>query len=345
MKKNKLLWFFIALILSVLTIITVFKNSGLSFVEFTQNIKESSAPWLIAAICCTILYIILEGEALVQILKGLGLPAHHHRGFLYSAADIYFSSITPSASGGQPASVDFMMKDGLPGPAVTVSLIVNVTMYTLSIITLGLFTLIVRPGYFDDFSIPGEIAIIFGIVIMVLLVAGFLILLKNQKILMRFGKVVISILQKLHLRREAVKLENKLESLIANYNECVDLIAGKKAMLIKVYLLNLFQRAAQIMVTVCSYFALHGDIDNGLNIFAIQTYVVLGSNFIPVPGAIGISEYLMFFGYQLFMDEASTYNVAILSRGISFYTCIIISIITVILGYIQIKLKARLKSK
>ena len=99
------------------------------------------------------------------------------------------------------------------------------------------------------------------------------------------------------------------------------------------------QRAAQILVTVFCFFALHGSIKDGLLVFAIQTYVVMGSNFIPVPGAVGISEFLMYFGYTMLLNEEAAYSLAILSRGISFYTCGIISIITVIIGYILIRLK------
>jgi uncharacterized membrane protein YbhN (UPF0104 family) len=79
---------------------------------------------------------------------------------------------------------------------------------------------------------------------------------------------------------------------------------------------------------------MHGNLADGLKVFAIQIYVVLGSNFIPVPGAVGISEFIMFFGYMMLMSEEAAGSLAILSRGITFYTCSIISIFTVILGYI-----------
>ena len=110
----------------------------------------------------------------------------------------------------------------------------------------------------------------------------------------------------------------------------------QKEALIKTYLLNLLQRASQILVTVFCYYAMHGKLSDGLRVFATQTYVVMGSNFIPVPGAIGISEFLMFFGYNMLLDEEASYTLALLGRGISYYTCSIISIFTVLAGYIMI---------
>ena len=90
---------------------------------------------------------------------------------------------------------------------------------------------------------------------------------------------------------------------------------------------------------------MHGNLADGLKIFIIQTYVVMGSNFIPVPGAVGISEFLMYFAYTMLLSDEAAYSLAILGRGISFYTCSIISIITVILGYIMIRLKKNKEEK
>lgn len=334
--KKKVLWALFTLCLSILTIFALFHNSGLSLTELWQNIKNSSALWLVPAALCMLGFIFFEGRSLVLILRTLGYPAKKRQGFLYAAADIYFSSITPSATGGQPASAYFMYKDGVTAIEVTVSLILNLTMYTLALVTLGLFSIIFFPGIFLEFNTASKIMILIGILVMILLTTFFIILLKHQKFIMKFGNLVISLLHKLHFNNLAEKFKSKLDTAIENYNECVVTLSGKKKLLVKTYLLNLLQRASQILVTVFCFFALHGNLSDGLKVFAVQTYVVLGSNFIPVPGAVGISEFIMFFGYMMFFSEEAACSLAILSRGISFYTCSIISIFTVILGYIII---------
>ncbi len=339
--KKKVLWALLTLVLSILTIYALFYNSGLSLTELSQDIKEASPQWLIPAALCMLGFIFFEGRSLVLILRTLGYPARKRRGFLYASADIYFSSITPSATGGQPASAYFMHKDGISGVAVTVSLILNLTMYNLAIMTLGILSLIFFPGIFMEFELPCKILILIGIVMMALLTVFFIILLKRQSLILKIGNAIISIIQRLHCKTAAEKVKNRLDTIIENYNECVVTLAGKKKLLVKTYLLNLMQRASQILVTVFCYYAMHGNISDGLRIFAIQTYVIMGSNFIPVPGAVGISEFIMFFGYTMLMNEEAAYSLAILSRGISFYTCSIISIFTVILGYIMIRYKKR----
>ena len=341
--KKKILWAAFTLCLSVFTVFALFYNSGLSFSELLQSIKEASPLWLIPACLCMFGFIFFEGRSLVLILRTLGYPAKKRRGFLYASADIYFSSITPSATGGQPASAYFMHKDGVSAVEVTVSLILNITMYTISLVTLGLISIIFFPRTFMHFNLTGKITICIGIFVMILLTAFLILLLKKQSILNKIGNIIISILRKFHFKNASEKFKNKLSKAIEDYNECVITLAGKKKLLIKTYLLNLLQRASQILVTVFCYYAMHENIGNGLQIFAIQTFVVVGSNFIPIPGAIGISEYLMFFGYSMIMGDEASYTLAILSRGISFYTCSIISIFTVISGYILIRIKQKKK--
>ena len=81
---------------------------------------------------------------------------------VYSSSDIYFSAITPSATGGQPASAYFMMKDKVPGAVTTIILLVNLTLYTVSIIVIGVLCFILRPTMVVHFSIVSKIMIFIG---------------------------------------------------------------------------------------------------------------------------------------------------------------------------------------
>ena len=53
----------------------------------------------------------------------------------------------------------------------------------------------------------------------------------------------------------------------------------------------------------------------------MQTFAVLGSNAVPVPGAVGVADYILLSGFgQIVRDPVS---VELLSRGISFYSTIL----------------------
>jgi uncharacterized protein (TIRG00374 family) len=335
--KKELFWTIVTLILSIVTMYICFFKSSLSFPEFVDAVKHANVLWLIPAVICMFSFIWFEGHSLTAITRSMGYPVQHRKGFIYASADIYFSSITPSATGGQPASAYFMYIDGLPAEVVTAALILNLTMYTLAIITLGLLSVIFFPSIFFQFPLSCKVMILFGIFSMVLLTLAFIILLKKKIVLLKISSVIFYILRKLHFRALSAKLEARFNAGMEKYHIVVDQISGKTGLLSKIYFLNLLQRTSQILIPVFVYFALHGDYSNWLLIFIIQCYVVVGSNFLPMPGAVGISEFIMFFGYSMLMGSDFAIELAVASRGISFYTCSIVSLVTVIWGYIFIR--------
>ena len=108
-------------------------------------------------------------------------------------------------------------------------------------------------------------------------------------------------------------------------------------MLWRVYLLNVLQRMSQIIVTLFSFGAMHGDLHKLPHLLATQIYVVLGSNCVPIPGGMGVTDYLMLKGYCRLMPRDEAFRLEILSRGLSFYICILVSLVTVIAGYIVLR--------
>lgn len=343
--KNKIICFFVTLLLAIVTIYAVFKGSGISFDELMQSIRDASGVGIALAAVCMLGFIYFEGEAVRVIVNHMGYPARRSHGFVYSAADVYFSAITPSASGGQPASAFFMMKDGIPGTAVMAALLLNLVMYTLAVVTLGLLNFVCAPRLFLQFSIVGRVLIISGMLALSGLAILFYMLLKKREIVRKLMKGMASFLRRIHCKRLAQKLEKKINKALEEYGQCVSLIFNNKAMLIKVYVLNFLQRLSQILVTIVAFAALHGNIRTLPRLFATQIYVVLGSNCVPIPGGVGVTDYLMLNGYKQLMEKTAAYQLEILSRGLSFYVCIFVSMVTVVIGYLVQRKNTREKMK
>jgi uncharacterized membrane protein YbhN (UPF0104 family) len=108
------------------------------------------------------------------------------------------------------------------------------------------------------------------------------------------------------------------------------------------FLFNFLQRIAQLAVSVFVYIATTGcSFLQATDVFFIQGYTVLGSSCIPVPGAIGVSDYLMLDGFSTIMSEAQAVNLELLSRSLSFYLCVFICGISVLIRYFTIKKRGK----
>ena len=150
----------------------------------------------------------------------------------------------------------------------------------------------------------------------------------------------------IHCGRLADKLEKKLEVSIEKYSSLVDVIFDGKRMLWKVYILNLLQRLSHdYRNTFFAFAALHGDLRKLPQLLATQIYVVMGSNCVPIPGGMGVTDYLMLKGYQQLMSREAAFQLEMLSRGLSFYVCIFVSLTAVLIGYVTIKRKKKLENE
>ena len=329
-KKGR--WAIVSIVIAALSIWAVTSQwKGFSLGHFIDYVSRAKPGWLACAIVAMLGFVFFEGCALHAACHALHYDPKQSRCFSYAAADIYFSAITPSASGGQPACAYLMMKDGIPGIVSTAVLLLTLAMYAMSILVIGIVSFLVRPSVLMAFGVPSRILIGVGFAIQIGLAALFILLIKSENLLESLCRGTIGLLAKLHLLRRKEERLEKLERTMAEYRDCVALLSGHRPMLIKSFLFNLLQRASQIAVTMLVYLAMGGRMRRAIDIFAMQSYVVLGSNCVPIPGAMGVADYLMLDGFNAFLAQDQVAGMELLSRTISFYSCVLLCGITVLI--------------
>ena len=339
-RQSKALWAVVSLVIAVASVAAVIWQSRAFKLEHFFNFVCSANPGFIAAaVFCMLCYIFFEGAALRVILKAFGNSASVVNCTAYSATDIYFSAITPSATGGQPASAIMMMRDNIPGSTATVALLANIVMYTSSILVLGVLAIIFYPTAFSCFSPASHIMIYVGVFAQSCLLAFFVLLLLNENLLRKIADALLKLCGKLHIIRKVEEKEAKLNSSLDNYARDVRALRGQGKMLFRVFLLNVAQRTAQIAVTAFVHLASGGRVGDAIRIFALQCYVVLGASYMPIPGAMGVTDFLMldaFEGTGIMTEEAAT-SLELLSRTLSFYCCIALCALIVLLRFLSSK--------
>lgn len=312
--------------LAVISIHAVLSQSKtLSVGKLFASLRQAQPGWIILAVLCMFGFIYFEGAALLCITKALGYRRSQMSGLVYSAADIYVSAITPSATGGQPASAYAMARDRIPAGMVTVSLIVNLVMYTLAILTIGLGVFILDAKMFLQFrAFPSRVLIVIGLVLLIGLVVLFMLLLRYGRAVFRVVDRLLIFLARHRMIKRLEQKQEKLEQVVEDYESCVRVMRGKRRTLIQVYLLNLAQRASQILVSVMVFAAFHGWSADAGRVFSAQSMATIGFNCVPIPGAMGVADYLMIDGFRGILAREQAIHLEMISRGISFYGCMIL---------------------
>ena len=134
---NKLmLW---GLLFAALVGLTVcFLNRQYSLASVISSIKTADPLWLIPGVLAMGLFFVCEGVNIGNCLRLAGHDVSLPSEIRYAMTGFFFSSITPSASGGQPMQLYFMRMDGLPVSHSSLALITELTSFQAAAAALAL---------------------------------------------------------------------------------------------------------------------------------------------------------------------------------------------------------------
>ena len=339
MLKKKIPWMILFLLMMVFSIWAVVSRSeSFSPSLLRETLRNADVKWLVAAVLGMVCNILFEGLALDILVKTLtkkeGEKPIRSHGILYSAADIYFSAITPSASAGQPASAYFMSRDGIPVAESAVILVLNMLFYIGALAIVGVLGFALAPSIYYGLDTLAQTLVMIGFIILLGLCLVFVLILKKEQWIKKVAVKLVHLGKKLHLIRDVDGRIQKIESAIEQYKNCADLIFKNKPAMVVAFLLNLLQRLSLVSTTVLVYLAFGGSMANLPEVTAVSCLVLVGVYSLPVPGGMGVADFLLLSGLCQIEDIASTANLALFSRGISFYSCIALTIVILIVGYL-----------
>ena len=320
--KNNLLWIVLLAAISAITIkIVTSCSKGFSWGRFVCFLKGADPVWIMLAALCAFGFIYFEGLGLQCTCRffGHGFPAG--KGIIFSASDIFFSAITPSATGGQPAALIFMLKYGTPAAVSAIALLLNLVMYTVAILIISAVCCIAHPGILLRMNLVPKLFIAFGVIVQIAFIALFLMCIFNEKLILKVCRWGLRLLCKMHIYKDYDAQYEKLLAMIKQYKECGALL----------------KKETVILVSVCVFLAVGGEAKCAFKAFSVQALAVLGSNAVPIPGAVGVADFILLSGFrQIVHDPVS---VELLSRGISFYATIVFCGVLLLCVLIKRKLK------
>ena len=234
-----------------------------------------------------------------------------------------------------------MVKDGIPAGVATGTLLVNLILYTLSLMVLGLSAVVFHFPLILRMRPLSQVLIAVGFLVQIGLTVLFFAMLGK-------GPTVFGLLRRflcfLHRKKLLRRLESRLERLHSVQEEfeiCASTMKQKPSIFFMAFLWNLAQRAAQLAVPMCVYLALGGAPARAGMMFASQCLVALGYSAVPVPGSMGVADYLMLDAFSGFIGLEDAFRLEMLSRGLSFYICVAVSGIITLLGYLMLRKRQR----
>lgn len=299
---KKYIGYFIIVVLTCITGYYLFKEQNFS--DVWQIIVHINPIYIVLCFICMFAFVSCEAMASRTILKSLGYKLSFTQCLGYSFSGFYFSSVTPSSTGGQPAQVFFMQKDGIKIPHGTLDMIVITITYQVATLIWGILGIFTMNLVFLDETI--RILLIIGIVLTIL--------------------VTIIIISLLFI---PIKNERFLE-----YRKCAKLIRENPIIFVKSLFFSLLQLLCLYIIPYIIYNGFGLTEYSFFQIISTQAVINLAIAILPIPGLVGIAEASFISIFTAIFGEKLVISAMILNRGISFYAFLLISGIVSLVLYI-----------
>ena len=324
-KKNLFNILFVLLLFGITFGILIVSSEELNWTTVKAFFADCNGWILLCAFVCMLLFVFFEGLSLHIICRRLGYRPKIQSSIAYSASDVYYSALTPSATGGQPASAFYMVRDGIDGGTAGFGLLLNLFAYTGAILVIGVFAFLFGWSELMQLGTVTQIFIFVGLAMQILLFAFFFLCMAKDKMVLHFGNGIVRLLCKFHILKKKEKWLERWRLAVVKYHDGYEEFKKHKSLFVWALLLNVLQRASQVLI---SYFVCRSFVEvNLIDIFCAQAFVTLGYNSIPIPGGSGAFEFLYNQTYTVLLVGVESSKIVIalmITRLISYYICMVL---------------------
>ena len=332
-RKNILEVLFLA-VLVVLTFYMLLKDQELD--EILHIMKNAKKCFLVLSLILVIIFVCSESVIIHYMMNSLEKKVRLRNCIRYSFIGFFYSCITPSASGGQPAQIYYMNKDGLDISVSTLVLMIVTITYKAVLVLVGLFVIIFLRPMVDEFMGAAGILLYLGIFLNVVAVSSMMILvfkpIWTKKILF-YG---LKLLERLHILKHNRSRARRLMLSMNKYRDASVYFKSHKKVIFHVLLISIFQRFCLFFVTWMVYkaFCLSGF--PVWKVVILQAMISVSVDMLPLPGGIGISEGLFMTMFEPVFGSEMLLSGMLLSRGISYYALLAISACITLLAHLKL---------
>ncbi len=286
--KKQGIYIFILLLLSYISFNTLFKDIGLE--ELYQALKDLRLTMVFLAFLSMFTYISCEAINFKIVLDLLGEERPFIQILKYSFVGFYFSSITPSASGGQPMQLYYMKKDRIDLSKGSLTVLIILITYQIIMLVYASMAIVSNLLF-----LMGEIPriyplIIFGFITNLLVMGLILLSMFTSNFAFNIFNFFINLLYRLKIIKNMEEAQRKTVEQINRYKEGALIIRDNPRAILLILLVTFIQHSANYSVTYFVYRALGLRGISFWTIVGLQAISYIASSSIPLPGSVGVAE-------------------------------------------------------
>ncbi len=323
--------------LIVFTFYMIFRD--VDFLSVLPQVIEANPIYVLAGFACMFGYICCEAFNIYHLTNTLGEKTGFASCLKYAFVGFYFSSITPSSSGGQPAQIYYMKKDKVNIGASSVGFVIMLAALQVVTLIVGGIMLFWKGNFvFSNMEGGSWILFVYGMAFYVGLILLLATAVYSPRLLEKAIVGCVNFLFKIKVIKNKDSATEKIHAVLKNYTDCAVYVKKNPLVLLKTMGVSLCQILFQFSVPFFVYMAFDQGGFGYFDILALQTILTICVSSLPLPGAVGASEASFITMFTVIFGAELVLPAMILNRAISFYIFLIVSAcVTIAAHYITMK--------
>lgn len=329
--KEMLIGLCLVALLAWVTFHFLFKKHSMEILQ--ETFVKADIRYVMLGFLCMLVFISCEAANIRLLMRTFQKKVPVRRSLSYASAGFYFSAITPSATGGQPMQLYYMVRDGFGFAQSSFTLLTMAAVYQMTVLIYGSFMVAANFSFVMAQGTLIRWLLVFGILVNGICSCSILLIILNSLLAERAAMGLVRILSGLRIIRNRKKMERKVERLIDEYSRGGAYIRQYPFVIARLFLRVFIQLSALFLVPYFSGLALGISVSPG-GFLAMQAVLSLAVTAVPLPGSVGASEGSFMALYSSVLGTGQAFTVMALSRGISFYGLLVITgLVTAVLQF------------
>ncbi len=301
--------------------------------------------WLLGAFLCWGLYAFLEGFITFVFFRFQKVNTNVRTNLMVGLIGMYYSSITPAATGGQPMQVYSLKKRGVPAGISSSALAVKFFCWQCALLLLGAVLWLNNHSFISQNMQGGVWFLLIGFLVNSLTVVGVILLAVSRNAVRALIIFFVNLANKLRIIKDKAKTASRLDAALSDFHASVDLLTKHPFQFLVLFMLSLLEVLSMMSAIFFVYRGLGLHSATYVQLITMQTMLFIAASFTPLPGASGAQEggFYVFFG-SLF-PQSIIFAAMFVWRFVTYYLSILVGFSAVLYDGARVASASRLERK
>jgi uncharacterized protein (TIRG00374 family) len=316
------------IILMLLLMLYLVSQSG-DVNQILAAFRSINPWWLGGALGCIVLHVLLEGSILYIFFRFQKVKAGWLSCNLIGLIGIYYSNITPAATGGQPMQVFALKKRGVPSGIGYSSLAVKFFCWQCALLLIGAALWMFHGAYVYQTLGKAIWLVVLGFFLNSVMVVLVILLAINRNLVRAIIIFFVNLGNRLRLVKDKAKTSSRMDAAMNDFHSSVEIITQHPGQFLVLFVLSILQVFALMSVIYFIYRGFSQSSQGYLQVLTIQFLLYITASFTPLPGASGAQEGGFYLFFRGFFPESLVFAALLIWRFVTYYLFIIIGFFAV----------------